>query len=65
MSSTFYLIPIYMAAVLKEKLNNVRSSIREYNLRQTTLRELSSLSDRELSDIGISRYDIPFIVKNL
>jgi uncharacterized protein YjiS (DUF1127 family) len=54
-----------MAAVLKEKLNNVRSSIREYNLRQTTLRELSSLSDRELSDIGISRYDIPFIVKNL
>jgi len=65
MSSTLYLIPIYMAAVLKEKLNNVRSSIREYNLRQTTLRELSSLSDRELSDIGISRYDIPFIVKNL
>ena len=28
-----------------------------------TIRELSAMTDRDLNDIGINRYDIPFIAR--
>jgi uncharacterized protein YjiS (DUF1127 family) len=42
---------------LKSRLANWRRSKRTYN-------ELSALSDRDLSDIGISRSDIPRISRH-
>ena len=35
---------------------------REAEIRQA-IRELSSMSDKDLDDIGINRYDIPFIAR--
>lgn len=40
------------------------SKIRAYFRYRETLRELSRLSDRELSDLGISRFEIPFVARN-
>jgi uncharacterized protein YjiS (DUF1127 family) len=40
------------AAELKARLDRVRD-------RQRVFRELDAMSDRELSDLGMSRYDIP------
>lgn len=34
---------------------------KEHSIYKRTLNELSSMSDRDLNDIGISRGDIPFI----
>lgn len=39
----------------------VRESFAAWRRRNATIRELSMLTDRELNDIGISRYDIPFV----
>lgn len=41
------------------------SKIRTYLKYRETLRELSRLSDRELEDIGISRFQIEGVAKNL
>lgn len=37
--------------------------IRKYNKYRNTVRELNNLSDRELSDLGISRFEIPGIAR--
>jgi uncharacterized protein YjiS (DUF1127 family) len=37
----------------------VLSSLRQWHRSRETARQLSALTDRELSDIGISRGDIP------
>lgn len=37
--------------------------IRNWLKYRETVRELSRLTDRELDDLGISRWDIPFIAK--
>ena len=39
------------------------SKIREYLRYRETVRELSQLSDRDLSDLGIARYDISRIAR--
>ena len=36
----------------------ILSKIRTYNLYRETVRELARLSDRELADLGIARFDI-------
>ena len=41
----------------------ILSKIRSYLQYRETVRELSSLSDRELDDLGISRYDIDAIAR--
>lgn len=45
--------------VVKTLFGIVAANLAERN----TIRELNKLSDRELSDIGISRWDIPNIAK--
>lgn len=40
-------------------------TIKAFNERRKTRRELEQLTDKELSDIGITRADIPFIVKTI
>ncbi|MBA68888.1 MAG: DUF1127 domain-containing protein [Rhizobiales bacterium] len=40
---------------------NIRKSFREWRMYRETVTELSRMSDRELSDLGISRSDIPFV----
>ena len=40
-------------------LSSVIRALRSWRRFNTNLRELNSLGDRELSDIGISRSDIP------
>jgi uncharacterized protein YjiS (DUF1127 family) len=37
------------------------SKLHEWRRYRLCLRELAQLSDRELSDIGLSRSDIPFV----
>lgn len=42
------------------------NQIQKYNERQMykkTVRELSKMSDKDLADIGVNRYDIPFIAR--
>jgi uncharacterized protein YjiS (DUF1127 family) len=39
------------------------SKIRSYLLYRETLNELSRLSDRELEDVGLRRYDIPSVAR--
>jgi uncharacterized protein YjiS (DUF1127 family) len=36
----------------------ILSKIRAYKLYRETLNELSALNDRELADLGISRFDV-------
>ena len=45
----------------KEDTMNIRKSFREWRMYRETVSELSRMSDRELSDLGISRSDIPFV----
>lgn len=40
-------------------LTRIGAAVHESRLRSRTRAELSSLSDRQLADIGISRSDIP------
>ncbi|WP_181704039.1 DUF1127 domain-containing protein [Chthonobacter albigriseus] len=42
---------------------NVVKKLRSYQKYQETYRELSRLSSRELTDLGISRADIPYIAR--
>ncbi len=43
--------------------NQISSQIRRWARVRNTIRELSQLSDRDLSDLGISRGDIRFIAR--
>ena len=38
---------------------------KERQMYKRTVRELSAMSDKDLCDIGINRYDIPFIAKGI
>ncbi len=51
----------YVAA---EKHKGFLASIAAWRERSAAKAELSSLSDRELSDIGVNRQDIAAVVKN-
>jgi uncharacterized protein YjiS (DUF1127 family) len=42
----------------------IKNKIKEWNKYNRTLRELASLTDRELNDIGITRHDIRWIAAN-
>ncbi len=42
---------------------NIIGRINEWRSYRRTIRELSALSNRELTDLGISRSDIPFIAR--
>jgi uncharacterized protein YjiS (DUF1127 family) len=44
-------------------LINIIAKFRAWQLYRQTLRELSGLNDRELADLGISRYDIAEIAR--
>ncbi|GGG25657.1 DUF1127 domain-containing protein [Chelatococcus composti] len=41
----------------------ILARIKAYLRYRETVRELSRLTDRELNDLGISRWDIPFVAK--
>lgn len=41
----------------------ILSKIRAYKLYRQTVRELSQLSDRELTDLGIVRFDIASVAR--
>ena len=49
--------------MLRKLVNRARSRLAAGRRYSTTVFELSRLSDRELSDIGINRGDIPFVAK--
>lgn len=57
-SNSFSLVARIEAAFARFK--EARTLRRKYN---ETVREMRQLSDRELNDIGISRYDIHFIAQ--
>lgn len=48
----------------KEKTMNLRKSYREWRQYRNTVAELNRMSDRDLTDLGITRGDIPFVVRN-
>jgi uncharacterized protein YjiS (DUF1127 family) len=39
--------------------------LKRMNKRRQTLKELSAMSDKDLADIGINRYDIKSIIKDI
>ena len=41
----------------------ILSKIRAYKLYRETVRELTELSDRELADLGIARFDIARVAR--
>ena len=41
----------------------ILAKIKAYLRYRETVRELSRLTDRKLNDLGISRWDIPFVAK--
>ena len=43
---------------------NIVSKIKTWRKEQDTIRELRALSDKDLEDIGVNRYDIKEIVKD-
>ena len=43
---------------------DIFGKVRDWNRIRQTRNELYTLSNRELTDLGISRGDIPFIAKN-
>lgn len=45
-------------------MKKIAQRLAKWNMEQRTIAELSMMTDRELSDIGISRYDIREIAKN-
>lgn len=47
-----------MGGRLYDAWNTYRAEFRNQSLYRETVRELSDLSDRQLEDIGVSRYDI-------
>jgi len=44
-------------------ISTLKSNFRRWARIRNTIRELSSLSDRDLNDLGISRSDIRFVAK--
>lgn len=46
-------------------VNDIRKKIYRYSKVRRTINELERLTNRELSDIGISRCDIPRIAGNI
>jgi uncharacterized protein YjiS (DUF1127 family) len=42
----------------------IRTVLRRWNAYQQTVRELNSLDNRSLTDLGISRTDIPRIARD-
>lgn len=44
-------------------VSHILAKIRSYLRYRDTVRELSRLTDRELNDLGLSRWDIPFIAR--
>ena len=49
--------------ILTQTIAAIAHAIMSYRVERRTIVELNKLSDRDLSDIGISRYDIPAIAK--
>jgi uncharacterized protein YjiS (DUF1127 family) len=41
----------------------ILSKIRAYKVYRETVQELAQLSDRELADLGIARFDIPRVAR--
>jgi len=50
-----------MLSVLISGLHNAKNAYVDWRRRQAAYEELSSLDDRSLADIGISRSDIPYL----
>ena len=48
---------------LRGWLQNLRTTLRRNHERRTAIRALSALSDRQLEDIGVVRFQIPEIVQ--
>lgn len=44
--------------------NSFAQRFQRYRTYRTTLNELQSLSERELTDLGLSRYDVRTVARN-
>ena len=51
---------MFILDYIKNTLDNISNTIRYYN----AINELYSLTDRELHDLGLNRYEIPYVVYN-
>ena len=49
--------------MINQTIAGIAHAIMSYNVERRTTKELNRLTDRELSDIGLTRYDIPAIAK--
>lgn len=49
--------------MINQTIAGISHAIMSYNVERRTIKELNKLTDRDLLDIGITRYDIPEIAK--
>jgi uncharacterized protein YjiS (DUF1127 family) len=54
---------IVFITIINQTIASISHAIMSYNVERCTIKELNKLSDRDLLDIGITRYDIPAIAK--
>ena len=54
---------IVFITIINQTIANIAHAITAYNVERRTTKELNKLTDRDLMDIGITRYDIPAIAK--
>jgi len=50
---------------IRGPVRGLLQALRNWNQRRTTLRELESLSDRELDDIGLTRNEIGRVIEDM
>ena len=54
---------IVFITIINQTIAGIAHAITSYHVERRTTKELNRLTDRELSDIGLTRYDIPAIAK--
>jgi uncharacterized protein YjiS (DUF1127 family) len=52
-----------MASLFSSLLSSMTERLENWRARERAYRELSALDDRSLADIGLTRSDIPFVLK--
>ncbi|WP_206378192.1 DUF1127 domain-containing protein [Sneathiella limimaris] len=62
-SSKIFLINSQPPVYVDSSLSNMFQTARDYFQARATMRQLNELTDRELTDIGITRADIPAVAK--
>lgn len=62
---TLHVADVRRGAGVTDFIRKTANAVSTWNKRRVAIRELNALSDRQLSDIGLLRADIPEVVEHL